>query len=128
MAFPDGVRPATKSDQLAQVVQNPKINRVLIKHVACPKGLVAHRETTRLTVDSGACDAVCPPHSFSHTHLNTHNKEFGKPYGACGGETVRNIGSKAVKCLTNGGVSDYVFQVGDKLTKPLLLAKSVSKE
>ena len=82
----------------------------------------------RLTIDSGACDAVCPPHSFSNTSLNVHNKEFGKPYGACGGETVRNIGSKAVTCLTNGGVSDYVFQVGDKLTKPLLAVSKICEQ
>ena len=125
MVIPNGVSPATKSYQLSQVVQNLKIHRNLMKHVDCPQGLVAHRETIGLTVDSGACDAVCPPHSFSNTHLNTRNSEFGKPHGACGGETVRNIGSKTVKCLTSGGVSNYVFQVGDKLTKPLLAVSKI---
>ena len=84
--FPNGISPATKPNQLSQVVPNPKNNRVnIIQHVGCPKGLVAHRETIRLTIDSGACDAVCPPHSFDNAALNVHNSEFGKPYGACGG-------------------------------------------
>ena len=82
-----------------------------------------------VTLDSGACDAVCPPSAFPNTKLNINNRENGKQYGACGGETVKNIGSKALSCVTSGGVQHtYTFQVGDKLTKPLLAVSKVCSE
>ena len=80
---------------------------------------------TEITVDSGACDAVCPPNAFENTPLNKNNREYGKSYGACGGETVFNIGSKELTCLTESGISKYTFQVGDKLTKPLLAVSKI---
>ena len=51
--------------------------------------------THEVTVDSGADDSVVPPHMFNNADtVRTH--EFGKTYGACGGETVTNIGQKSV--------------------------------
>ena len=82
-----------------------------------------------VTLDSGACDAVCPPSAFPNIKLNGNNRENGKQYGACGGEAVKNIGSKAFSCVTSGGIQHtYTFQVGDKLTKPLLAVSKVCKE
>ena len=79
-----------------------------------------------MTIDSGACDAVCPSNTFENTTIGTSNKEYGNSYGACGGETVKNIGCKRVKCITgSGSIQHYDFQVCDKLTKPLLAVSKI---
>ena len=58
-------------------------------------------EVTLTTVGSGACDSIAPPNSFSNTETEKH-EDYGKKYGACGGETITNLGVKAVKsfCFT----------------------------
>ena len=38
---------------------------------------------------------------------------------------MRNIGSKKPKCLTENGMECYEFQVGDKVTKPLLAVSKI---
>ena len=90
------------------------------------RDLVISEKPIVITVDSGACDAVCPPKSFEHTHIDVSNVDRGNTYGACGGETVTNIGCKHVRCLTGeGSIQKYDFQVGDKLTKPLLAVSKI---
>ena len=60
------------------------------------------------------------PSSFPNTSA-VKTDEYGKVYGACGGEFVTNLGCKTVKCLTrNGKTFDAKFQVGNKITKNLL--------
>ena len=81
-----------------------------------------------MIIDSGACDVVCPPSSFPNARLNPKDKEYGKCYCACGGETVRNIGCKKLRCLTGSGEThNYTFQVGDKITNPLLAVSKISE-
>ena len=71
------------------------------------------------TVDSGACDSIAPPETFKNTPI-TRTSDYGKSYGACGGEDVTNLGTKFVKALIqNGNILDIPFQVGDKITRPL---------
>ena len=75
---------------------------------------------TPMTVDSRACDSIVPPHLFPNTKTHKHD-EVGRPYGACGGEAVTNIGCKAVDCLLEDGtVKSLKFQVGGKVTRGLL--------
>ena len=69
-----------------------------------PPGCVVSHEITFLTVDSGACDNIMPPHMFKNTPTIRHS-EFGKQYAACGGETVTNIGVKNVRSLLDGNAS-----------------------
>ena len=88
-------------------------------------GLCISDRAINITVDSGACDAVCPPGYFVNTETNTKNHDYGHAYGACGGETVRNIGSKFVQLSTETGTQSYEFQIGDKLTKPLLAVSKI---
>ena len=61
-----------------------------------------------------------------HTHICTDTIEYGKCSGACGGETVKNIGEKNVGFVSGSGtIHKYDFQVGDKITKPLLAVSKV---
>ena len=61
-----------------------------------PPGWAVSHEVTFTTVDSGACDSVAPPISFGNTEREKH-EDYGKKYGACGGETITNLGVKSVK-------------------------------
>ena len=54
-------------------------------------------KSTTVTVDSGACVSIAPPHAFPNTVLHSKNAAYGKIYGACGGEAVRNVGEKRVE-------------------------------
>ena len=99
---PVGVRPVTNN--LSEIVkfktknsENSKNNIFRFRARGHNKNHVGADPTpTVVTVDSGACDAVCPPHAFKNTPMNTNNHEFNKSYGACGGEAVKNIGCKSV--------------------------------
>ena len=53
-------------------------------------------------MDSGACDSIAVPSSFPYTKTEFKN-EYGKRYGACGGEEVVILGTKRVRCHTNEG-------------------------
>ena len=55
-----------------------------------------------LTVDSGACDSIAHHSAFPNTNTTVAH-EYGKIYGACGGEAVQNMGTKEVHCVTNNG-------------------------
>ena len=94
-----------------------------------PKGILVSSTPVKATVDSGACDNVCPPAAFPETPINPNSSEVGKCYGACGGETVKNIGEKRPKCLTpSGTIQEHTFQVGDKITKPLLAVSKICEK
>ena len=50
-------------------------------------------------------------------------------YGACGGETVLNVGSKTPNLTTSKGPDhSYTFQVGDKITKTLLAVSKICEK
>ena len=88
-------------------------------------GALVHSAVTTVTVDSGACDNIGPPKAFPNTQIE-QTDESGRVYGACGGEAVTNVGCKQVTYQTSENrVKTAEFQIGDKITKPLL---SVSKE
>ena len=92
-----------------------------------PDGSVAARDVVRITVDSGACDAIVPPSIFQHTPAIKH-EEFGRTYAACGGETVTNLGVKNVQCLlSSGDIKSIPFQVGDKVTRGLLAVSKLAE-
>ena len=59
------------------------------------------------------------PHHMLNNTAAVRTREFGKTYGACGGETVTNIGQKTIECLVNDEVRSVDFQVGDKITRGL---------
>ena len=122
---PIGVRPTIKLPSVCEIVKH-KSSTGFKDSKSVPKGLMVDQTPISLTIDSGACDSVCPPSSFPNTILNPKNKEQGRCYGACGGETVRNIGSKEFKCLTGSGEThNCIFQVGDRITKPLLAVSKI---
>ena len=63
---------------------------------------------------------------FPNTKINKHT-EVGRTYGACGGETVTNLGLKNVKCLLSDGTTKQLkFQVGDKITRGLLAVSQLA--
>ena len=62
-------------------------------------GIATSKDVEYLTVDSGACDSISHPAAFPNTKTK-FTSEHGKSYGACGGETVVNMGTKTVRCLT----------------------------
>ena len=57
-----------------------------------PPGKYCSGAVEYLTVDSGACDSAAHPASFPHAK-DIRSQEYGKLYGACGGEAVQNIGT-----------------------------------
>ena len=132
-SFPPGVRPPVNPN-LSEIVkfktknsENSKNNIFRFRARGHNKNHVGTDPTpTVVTVDSGACDAVCPPHAFKNTPMNTNNHEFNKSYGACGGETVKNIGCKSVRFVSvTGEKHKYEFQIGDRITKPLLAVSKI---
>ena len=71
-------------------------------------------------MDSGACTTIAPPSAFPNTPIHWTPK-VGRVYGACGGEVVKNIGSKTVHFKTDDDKSfNTEFEIGDKITKPLI--------
>ena len=84
------------------------------------EGSVVSKNIEFLTIDSGACENIVPASCFPHTPL-LRAADFGSHYGACGGETVTNIGEKKVTCLTTENeITQIEFQVGDKITRSLV--------
>ena len=113
------------SNEFSQIVPVNRISKESFHEL--PKGLVVSNKSQYVTVDSGACDSIIPPNMFNNTTtVRTH--EFGKTYGACGGETVTNIGQKSVKCLVNNNnVKRIDFQVGDKITRGLCAVSKIAE-
>ena len=65
----------------------------------------------------------------SHIRLYIAIIGYGKSYGACGGEAVRSIGAKHLSCVSGSGVKHkYTFQVGDRITKPLLAVSKICEQ
>ena len=67
--------------------------------------------------------------SMGRTCHGKHSDD-GRKYAACGGETVTNLGLKAVKCLLPSDSNDNIiktinFQVGDLVTRGLLAVSQV---
>ena len=120
--YPSGVRPANHIGEI--VSKSQKYVHLDIKTL--PNGLAVSKNPTVVTIDSGACEAVCPQQAFPYTHICSDTIEYGKCYGACGGETVRNMGQKDVGFVSGSGtIHKYDFQVGDKITKPLLAVSKI---
>ena len=129
--FPVGVRPVGSTANkvmFSEIVNhNTKHNNVDIHRVS--NNIVVDPRPIDLTIDSGACDAVCPPSAFPNTNVDNSNRECGKQCGACGGEAVRNIGCKHFKCLTGEGHKHaYNFHIGDNTTKPLLAVSKMCEQ
>ena len=121
------VRPAfpLSALSLAQIIRGTPLNKLInVFKTAEIKGNA--RKITPVTVDSGACDSIVPPPMFPNTPIKKHN-EVGRTYGACGGETVTNVGVKDVRCLMSDGSSKSLkFQVGDKITRGLLAVSQLA--
>ena len=99
-----------------------------VKSLTPQQGQLASGEVEYLTVDSGACDSVSHPASFPNTH-SEKTDEYGKVYGACGGEAVQNIGTKHPVLLTKEGkLVKHTFQIGNKITKHLLAVSKLCEQ
>ena len=81
--------------------------------------------SVNITVDSGACDSIAPPSAFKSTPIEKHS-EVGQKYGACGGETVTNIGVKNVTLKTHNKNIKIPFQIGDTITRCLLAVSTLA--
>ena len=111
---------------LSQIVRGNPINRKINIFKRTNTQDSAAR-ITPVTVDSGACDSIVPPSMFKNTKTH-HHSEVGRTYGACGGETVTNLGVKNVNCLLgNGSVKPLKFQVGDRITRGLLAVSQLAQ-
>ena len=67
----------------------------------CPdllEGWAASDRVELAIVDTGACDAIIPPHVFKHTEP-IKKSEHGSTYKACGAEVVTNMGFRKVHCI-----------------------------
>ena len=88
-------------------------------------GYLTSESVEYLTIDSGACDSIAHPAAFAKTPIK-QTPESGKHYGACGGETVTNMGEKTVQCVTRSGkIIKSKFQVGNKITKNLMVVSQL---
>ena len=77
-----------------------------------PEGTLVSKDIEYATIDSGACENICPNSCFPNTPLMA-TAECGFQYGACGGETVTNIGQKPVEFITtNNETYNIDFQGG----------------
>ena len=83
---------------------------------------------TRATIDSGACTTIAPPSAFPNTDMFWTSR-VGKVYGACGGESVKNIGTKSVEFETENHKTEHIdFDIGDKITKPLIAVSNLAEK
>ena len=104
------------SEVISQVSKSNSKNH----KISDKKGNFRVGEITRATVDSGACTTIAPPSSFPNTP-SFWTPKVGRVYGACGGEVVKNIGTKTVNYETENHMNYSIdFEVGDKITKPLI--------
>ena len=119
-------------ENINQIVQGTqKLKGPPISVPGLPPGCVASHEITFLTVDSGACDSIAPSGWFPNTKI-TCSAETGRTYGACGGETVTNLGAKSARCLfsnkdleNNPVIKTFNMQIGDLISRGLLAVSQI---
>ena len=62
---------------------------------------------------------------FKNTPLSKSSDQ-GRTYGACGREAVTNLGCQHVKCAMHDGIHTSPFQVGDRITRGLLVVSQLA--
>ena len=82
-------------------------------------------EFTKVCVDSGAGESVCPIDAFPD--LETHEtSKVGTKYRAAGGQVLVNVGEKRPHFKTNGINTSMVFQATSGVRKPLAAASRIT--
>ena len=82
---------------------------------------------TRVCIDSGAGESVCPVEAFPDYELKKSAKT-GATYTAAGGQSLVNVGEKKPHFKT-GGINGFMtFQATTKVQKPLAAASRITEK
>ena len=80
---------------------------------------------TRVCIDSGAGESVCPIDSFPD-YPTYKTSKVGSTYQAAGGQKLENVGEKQPHFTTHGIKSSMTFQATTKVQKPLAAASRIT--
>ena len=82
---------------------------------------------TKVCVDSGAGESVCPVDAFP-SYETKKTAKSGMTYTAAGGQALINVGEKRPEFKTNGVDAWMVFQATTKVQKPLAAATMITEK
>ena len=82
---------------------------------------------TKVCVDSGAGESVCPVDAFP-SYETKKTAKTGTSYTAAGGQALVNVGEKRPEFKTNGVNAWMAFQATTGLTKPLAAATRITEK
>ena len=81
---------------------------------------------TKVCVDSGAGESVCPVTAFpSYETVKTH--KTGTQYKAAGGQLLTNVGEIRPSFTSSGQLASMAFQATTDVKKPLASAVAATK-
>ena len=80
---------------------------------------------TKICIDSGAGESVCPIDSFPEYETMPTDK-VGNTYLAAGGQELTNVGEKRPQFRTNGIHTQMAFQSTTQVKKPLAAASKIT--
>ena len=82
---------------------------------------------TKVCIDSGAGESVCPPEAFP-SYQTAKTAKTGTTYRAAGGQRLTNIGEKKPCFKSNGLGGCMAFQATTDVQKPLVAASKVASK
>ena len=85
------------------------------------------RNPTKICVDSGAGESVCPEGAFPDFETHQTDK-VGNLYRAAGGQELRNVGEKRPRFKINGIQTSMTFQATTHVKKPLAAASRITSK
>ena len=80
---------------------------------------------TKICIDSGAGESVCPVDSFPE-YATWVTDKVGNIYCAAGGQELRKVGEKRPQFRTNGIRTQMAFQSTTSVKKPLAAASKIT--
>ena len=80
---------------------------------------------TRVCIDSGAGESVCPVTCFPEYPTHQTDK-VGSKYRTAGGQQLGNVGEKRARFVTSGIKSAMTFQATTDVKKPLAAASRIT--
>ena len=82
---------------------------------------------TKVCIDSGAGESVCPVDVFP-SYETKKTAKTGMSYTAAGGQALVNVGEKRPEFKTNGVDAWMAFQATTKVQKPLAAATRITEK
>ena len=82
---------------------------------------------TKVCVDSGAGESVCPVDAFP-SYETKKTAKTGTTYTAAGGQALVNVGEKKPQFKSNGIDAWMTFQATTKVQKPLAAATKITEK